>query len=214
MNMKSVLIISSLLLAMNIQAASSYKNYQYDNYVSVSHLHYVFNKVKESSTVSQKALARAFDYYKTHRYSKKLSPNFLAIADYTKSGFEKRLFIIDLHKGTCKRYLVAHGRKSGVRGGRVWHASNRAGSHKTPTGFFKIGSKEGITTRKKYNYLPLDGLEYKNRNAKKRQIILHTAAYVDGAGRSKGCFAIAPEAREQVFSQMKQALLFSYTGGD
>lgn len=212
MNVKSILLLSSLLFTLNIHAASSYRDYQYGSYVSVSHLHYVFNKVKKASNVSQKALAKAFDYYKTHRYSKKLSPNFLAIADYTKLGFEKRLFIIDLHKGTYKRYLVAHGKNSGARGDRVWDASNQAGSYKTPTGFFKVGAKEGITARKKYNYLPIDGLEWKNRNAKKREILLHTASYVEGAGRSKGCFAITPEDRFQVFSRMKQALLLSYTG--
>jgi len=212
MKIKSLLVPLSLLLSINLHATSSYRDMQYGNYVSVAHLHYVFNKVKQTSDVTQKALAKTFYYYEVNRYAKHLSPNYLAIADYTKFAFEKRLYIIDLHTGNVSNYMVAHGKNSGDKGGRVWSASNVAGSHKTPIGFFKIGYKEGITSQKKYNYLPLEGLEWKNRNAKQREIILHTADYVAYGGRSHGCFAIKPEDRWQVFSQMKRALLLSYTG--
>ena len=82
----------------------------------------------------------------------------------------------------------------------------------TPFGFFKIGAKEGITYKKKYKYLSVEGLEWKNRNAKQRDILLHTASYVAKAGRSYGCFAILPKDRWQVFSRLKTALLYSYTG--
>ncbi|HIP50827.1 MAG TPA: hypothetical protein EYG94_01965 [Campylobacterales bacterium] len=212
MKSKLILFTSLLFLSINAQASSYYKDFQYGNYVSVPHLHYVFNKVKNSSIVSQKALAKTFDYYEKNRYSKHLSPNFIAIADYTKFAFQKRLFIVDLHTGDVSKYLVAHGLNSGDRGDRVWNAGNREGSYKTPTGFFKVGHKEGITSKKRYKYLGLDGLEWKNRNAKQREIILHTAAYVGNAGRSHGCFAIAPEDRPAVFSRMKRALLLSYVG--
>jgi len=212
MKNKLILLSSLLFLSLNVQASSSYRDMQNGNYVSVAHLHYVFKKVKGSSNVSEKALAKTFDYYENNRYVKHLSPNYIAIADYTKLASQKRLYIINLHTGNVKSHLVAHGLNSGAKGGRVWRGSNRAGSYKTPTGFFKVGHKEGITTRKKYNYLSLDGLEWKNRNAKKREIILHTASYVSRAGRSHGCFAIQPKDRWQVFSRMKRALLFSYVG--
>jgi len=212
MKFKSLLVSSLLFLSINAEASSSYRDMQYGKYVSLSHLHYIFNKVKQSSNVSQKALAKTFDYYEHHRYKKHLSPNFLAIADYTKLAYQKRLFIIDLHTGKVEKYLVAHGVNSGARGGRVWSASNKDGSFKTPTGFFKIGAKEGITSRKRYHYLGVNGLEWKNRNAKKREIILHTAPYVSRAGRSHGCFAIQPKDRWRIFSKMKRALLLSYVG--
>ena len=212
MKSKLILFTSLLFLSLNAQASSSYKDMQHGNYVSVAHLHDIFNKVKRTSNVSEKALAKTFHYYEYNRYSKHLSPNYIAIADYTKFAAEKRLFIINLHTGEVKNHLVAHGLNSGAKGDRVWSAGNKAGSYKTPTGFFKVGYKEGITTRKKYNYLALDGLEWKNRNAKKREIILHTAGYVASAGRSHGCFAIQPKDRWQVFSRMKRALLFSYAG--
>jgi len=212
MKITSILFPLTLLFALNLQAASSYKDIQYGKYVSIAHLHYVFNKVKKTSNITQKALAKTFHYYEKNRYTKHLSPNFLAIADYTKSAFEKRLYIINLHTAKVNQYMVAHGVNSGGKGDRVWSASNEAGSYKTPTGFFKVGSQAGITTRKRYDYLSIDGLEWKNRNAKQREIILHTASYVASVGRSRGCFAIKPEDRWQVFSRMKRALLLSYTG--
>ena len=212
MKIKHLLFNALLFFSLSAEASSSYRDMQHGNYVSIAHLHYMFNKLKRTSNVSQKALAKTFHYYEKNRYSKHLSPNFIAIADYTKVALEKRLFIINLHTGKVTKYLVAHGKNSGAKGDRVWSAGNRAGSYKTPTGFFKVGYKEGITSRKKYNYLSLDGLEWKNRNAKKREIILHTASYVARAGRSHGCFAIEPKDRWQVFSRMKRALLFSYVG--
>lgn len=212
MKYKLILFISLLLFSLNTQASNSYKDMQHGQYVSTSHLHYVFNKVKRTSDVSQKALAKTFDYYENNRYTKYLSPNYIAIADYTKLASQKRLFIINLHTGEVRKHLVAHGLNSGAKGDRVWNAGNTAGSYKTPTGFFKVGHKEGITSKKRYNYLGLDGLEWKNRNAKKREIILHTAAYVGRSGRSHGCFAIQPEDKWQVFSRLKRALLFSYVG--
>lgn len=211
MKTKLILFSSLLFFSLSMEASTSYNNNKHRSYVSINHLHYVFNKVKKSSNVSEKALAKTFNYYESNRYSKHLSPNFIAIADYTKLASQKRLFIINLHTGEVKKYLVAHGINSGAKGDRVWNASNTAGSYQTPTGFFKVGHKAGVTS-KKYNYLGLDGLEWKNKNARKRQIILHTASYVGRAGRSHGCFAIKPEDRWQVFSRMKRALLFSFVG--
>jgi hypothetical protein len=134
------------------------------------------------------------------------------VADYTKVALHKRLYIVNLHTGEVSTYLVAHGVNSGKKYGRVIYASNTKGSFKTPTGFFKVGKQEGITTKKRYKYLSVDGLEWKNRNARKRQILLHTASYVARAGRSYGCFAIEPKDRYRVFSKLKTALLYSYTG--
>lgn len=211
MKTKHLFFSSLLFFSLNTQASTSYRDMQDRNYVSVSQLHYVFNHVKRISNVSQKALAKTFFYYENNRFSQRLSPYYLAIADYTKYASEKRLFIINLHTAQVTKYLVAHGKNSGARGDRVWSAGNAVGSYKTPTGFFKVGNKEG-TTSKRYQYLGIDGLEWKNRNAKQRDIILHTAPYVGRAGRSHGCFAIQPEDKWQVFSRVKNALLLSYVG--
>lgn len=208
--MKSIFLIFSILLfsTVNSSAKSTYGG----KHVSVSHLHKIFKQVKKSSDVSERALSKAFAYYERNRYQKHLSPNYMAIADYTKVAMHKRLYIINLHSGRVHAHLVAHGKNSGAKGGRVWRSSNKLGSHMTPFGFFKIGSKEGITVKKRYNYLSVEGLEHKNKNAKKRDILLHTANYVNWAGKSYGCFAIKPKDKYQVFSKLKKALLYSYTG--
>ena len=212
--MKLKIITTSLLILLSttLNAKSSYNDWHYGHYVSKSHLHYIFNKVKRTSNVSQKALAKTFNYYEHNRYNKHLSRDFIAIADYTKVSSAKRLYIINLHSGAVLRYLVAHGKNSGAKGGRVWRSSNVYGTNMTPYGFFRVGVKEGKTVQNRHEYLPIEGLEWKNRNAKKREILLHTASYVSWSGRSNGCFAILPQDRWQVFSRLKSALLYSYTG--
>jgi len=212
MKMKFIFVGMLILLSFQTHLYASYHYTNYGNYVSKAKLKHVFNSIKQKSNVSQMALAKAFYYYEKNRYAKRLSPDYLVIADYTKLATQKRLYVIDLHTATVRSYLVAHGRNSGAKGDRVWDASNVMGSYKTPTGFFKVGNKEGITATKGYDYIAVDGLEQKNRNAKRRDIILHTAWYVGTKGRSKGCFAIKPEDRWQVFSRVKNALLYSYAG--
>jgi len=207
--MKSIFLTLSLLLFLSsLSDATS----TYGHYVTKAHLHKIFTKVKRSSNVSQKALAKTFAYYEKNRYKKHLSPDYIAVADYTKPATQKRLYIVNLHTGKVRRFLLAHGVNSGSKGGRVWRSSNKKGSLMTPFGFFKIGAKEGITYKKRYKYLAVHGLEWKNRNAREREILLHTAWYVERLGRSYGCFAIRPEDRWAVFSRLKNALFYSYTG--
>ncbi|SFV65627.1 hypothetical protein MNB_SV-14-1288 [hydrothermal vent metagenome] len=207
---KLILLTFTLLLFTTCSIATS--TYYKNSYVTVSCLHRIFEKAKRNSDVSERALANAFAFYEKNRFQKRLSPHYLAIADYTKVALHKRLYIINLHTGEVSRYLVAHGINSGERYGRVVSPSNAKGSCKTPIGFFKVGLKEGITTKKRYNYLCVYGLEWKNRNARKRQILLHTAWYVAKGGRSYGCFAIDPKDRVEIFSKLKTALLYSYAG--
>jgi len=210
--MKSKFIIFSILLFLLLTITSSAKSTHYVDHVTVSHLHKIFNKIKKNSDVSERALSRTFKYYERNRYKKHLSSHYIAIADYTKTSMKKRLYIINLHSGKVECYLVAHGRNSGAKGGRVWRSSNKLGTYMTPFGFFKIGSKEGITVKKKYNYLSVEGLEEKNKSAKKRDILLHTANYVNWGGKSYGCFAIKPQDKYQIFPKLKKALFYSYTG--
>ncbi|MBU1667276.1 murein L,D-transpeptidase catalytic domain family protein [bacterium] len=214
--MKPIIIVLTVLLfiSTNCTAKSSYQSH----YVSVPHLHKVLNQVKRTSNVSQRALSKAFNYYEKNRYKKRLSPNYIAIADYTKTAMEKRLYIINLHSGVVNSHHVAHGKNSGAKGGRVWRSSNTKNTHMTPYGFFKVGVQEGTTYKKKYKYLSIKGLEQSNKKVGEptrkggRDILLHTANYVNWAGRSYGCFAIKPQDKWTVFSRLKTALLYSYTG--
>jgi len=208
--MKIICIIFSILLFSTTDCFA--KSTYIGHYVTIPHLHKIYNEVKQKSNVSQRALSRAFKFYERNCYKKQLSTKYIAIADYTKTAMKKRLYIINLHSGRVYRYLVAHGRNSGAKGGRVWRSSNKIGSYMTPFGFFKIGSKEGITVKKKYKYLSVEGLEEKNKNVKKRDILMHTANYVEWGGKSYGCFAIRPQDKDEIFSKLKTAMLYSYTG--
>ncbi len=196
-----------------IEARSSY-----NKYYSIHHLNTIERRVNAHSTVNKKALREAFRYYKKNRYKQRLSKRYLAIADYTKVAQRKRLYIIDLRNGKIYQYQVAHGKNSGAKGGRVWRSSNRLNSHMTPYGFFKVGSREGITGRKRYKYLPIRGLQRSNKKVGLpsrfggRDVIVHTASYVNSGGRSYGCFAIRPQDKKVVFKRLKTALLYSYTG--
>lgn len=214
--MKTIIILLTILLFSTTQCSA--KNSYKSRYVSVSHLHKILKKVKQTSNVSQRALNRAFKYYEKNRYKKRLSPDYIAIADYTKVAMEKRLYIINLRSGEVDGHRVAHGKNSGARGGRVWRSSNTRHTYMTPYGFFKVGVDEGITTKKRYDYLSVEGLEKINRKVGEsprnggRDILLHTAKYVNWGGRSYGCFAIAPQDKKLVFNRLKRALLYSYTG--
>ena len=213
--MRYILIIFLFFLSTNIIAKT---NYPRDKYYSNWHLNRVYKKVLKSSDVNKKALKRAFAYYKEYKVKKRLSKEYLAIADYTKVFNSKRLYIIRLSDGKVFQYKLAHGKRSGARGGRVWRSSNKKNSLMTPYGFFKVGSKEGLTFKKRYSYLPIIGLEWKNRKVGLspkdggRDIVVHTANYVNYGGRSLGCFAIRPKDKKEVFKKLKSALLYSYTG--
>ena len=217
--MKTILkpfILSFLLIVLftlSLEARTNY-NKSYSNW----HLTKIQKKVSLNSNVSKKALSNAFRFYKKNRYKQNLSKRYLAIADYTKRSTEKRLYIIDLKNARVYRHHVAHGKKSGAKGGRVWRSSNRLNSHMTPYGFFKVGSREGITGRKRYKYLSIKGLQRSNKKVGLptrfggRDVVVHTAGYVNYGGRSYGCFAIKPKEKWAVFKRLKQALLYSYTG--
>ncbi|SFV63926.1 hypothetical protein MNB_SV-12-2066 [hydrothermal vent metagenome] len=178
----------------------------------------IYKKVLKKSNINRRALKNAFSFYKKNRNKKALSSKYLAIADYTKSARSKRLYIINLRNGTVYKHKVAHGKRSGTIGGKVRRSSNRRSTNMTPYGFFKVGSREGRTKKRGYRYLTVKGLQRSNRKVGYpsrmggRDIVVHPAKYVNFGGRSHGCFAICPQDRYRVFSKLKKALLYSYTG--
>jgi len=182
------------------------------------HLQQIYRKVAKKSNINKRALSKAFSYYIKNKRKKGLSSKYLAIADYTKTARHKRLYIIDLKNGRIYRHKIAHGKRSGVIGGKVKRSSNRRGSYMTPYGFFKIGSHVGKTKKKHYCYLTVKGLQKSNRKVgyplRKggRDVIIHPASYVNRGGRSHGCFAIQPKGMWGVFKRLKNTLFYSYTG--
>ena len=184
----------------------------------VKKLNKVYKKVAKKTNINKKALRRAFSYYKKNKSRKALSSKYLAIADYTKTAKSKRLFIINLKNASVYKHQVAHGKYSGNVGGRVKRSSNRRNSKMTPYGFFKVGRRVGRTKKRGYKYLTVKGLTRSNRKvgypsrAGGRDVVIHPAKYVKTGGRSYGCFAIRPRERSRIFSKLKSALLYSYTG--
>ena len=178
----------------------------------------VFDKVAASGKVERKALVRAFKYYQENKKTSGLAQTHIAIADYTKLATTKRLHIINLRTAAVTSVQVAHGRKSGPIGGRVTSTSNANGSHQTTKGFYRVGTREGRTTKKGLPYLPVQGLESGNRlvglppRKGGRDIIIHTAGYVASGGRSLGCFSIRPQDKRLVFNKLKGVLFYSYVG--
>ena len=185
---------------------------------SKRHLQKIYKKVAKKSNINKSALRKAFSYYRKNRRKKSLSRKYLAIADYTKTAKQKRLYIINLKNGKVYRHKIAHGKRSGRIGGKVRRSSNRAGTYMTPYGFFKVGSCVGKTKKKHYRYLSVKGLQWSNRkvgySSRKggRDVIVHPAKYVKSGGRSHGCFAIQRRDMWVVFKRLKSALLYSYTG--
>ncbi len=206
---KLLLIILFISIFTEISVAKAY---------SKTHLEKIYKKVSKKSNINKRALKKAFSYYIKNRRKKSLSTKYLAIADYTKTARQKRLYIINLKNGQIYRHKIAHGKRSGAIGGRVKRSSNRRGSYMTPYGFFKIGSHIGKTKKKHYRYLSVKGLQWSNRKVgyptRKggRDVVVHPAKYVRSGGRSHGCFSIEKKDMWVVFKRLKNTLFYSYTG--
>jgi len=160
----------------------------------------------------------AFNGY--YQYSKNgviENKDVLTIIDFDKTSDQKRFFIIDVtaHKILFNSY-VAHGQKTGELEAQAF--SNRENSHQSSLGFYLTDNtyfgKHGLSLR-------LDGLtKGMNDNARKRNIVVHSADYVseeyikknNRLGRSWGCPALPKEGYEEVIELIKdRSLLFVYS---
>lgn len=136
--------------------------------------------------------------------------NFWAVVDFNQPSSVERFYIFNLKEGTCKSFLVAHGKNSGGKFADVF--SNEVGSNCSSLGIYKtLHTYEG----KHGNSLKISGLEDTNSNAEKRSVVIHKADYVvpnfNGtgyAGRSEGCFVFNPEDIEEVIDCLKDGSYF------
>lgn len=153
--------------------------------------------------------------YKKHGLIK--NKNVLTIIDFDKSSDKERFFIVDMEKHEILlKSLVAHGQKTGELEAESF--SNREESHQSSLGFYLTDNtyfgKHGLSLR-------LDGLtKGLNDNARKRNIVVHSADYVseefikknNRLGRSWGCPALPAEGYEDVIELIKdRSLLFVYS---
>jgi hypothetical protein len=167
---------------------------------------------------------RAYDYamvgYKKLRSKGAIhNTKILSIIDFTLPSDKKRLFVLDLdHSKLLFATYVAHGKNSGLE--KALYFSNEPESNKSSVGFY--------TTKLSYSgthgySLRLDGEEAGyNDNAEKRDIVVHSADYVDEAvakqqgriGRSLGCPALSPKINKQIIDKIKNGTCLFVYGQD
>jgi hypothetical protein len=167
------------------------------------------------SSENRKAYETAIEFFNQNQALIK-NKTYVAVIDYTRPSFVKRLFIYDVQSATAVRYLVAHGKGSGFIFARDF--SNEVNSNKSSKGFFITGE---IFIGEHGPSLTLRGLqEGLNDNAFKRDIIIHGAGYVSWSsiivnlgrlGRSLGCPSVAQDKINEVIDKLKGgALVYIY----
>lgn len=146
----------------------------------------------------------------------RVSPDRLAVIDYTRPSLEQRLWVFSLAGPTLLALeWVAHGRGSGANLARAF--SNRPGTAMSSVGAFV--ARETYHGANGFS-LRLDGLEPGfNDRARERAIVMHGADYVNPAlaraqgrlGRSLGCPALRPAAARQVVEWLQDGgFVFAY----
>jgi hypothetical protein len=140
----------------------------------------------------------------------------LSILDFSQSANTPRFYLIDmLKKKLIKKTLVSHGKNSGKE--FAFCFSNELNSQKSALGFFLTSE----TYLGKHGYsLRMEGLEKNiNDNARKRDIVVHGAAYVNPCyikkqgfiGRSHGCPALPYSISKSIIDKIKEcSCLFIY----
>lgn len=156
----------------------------------------------------------AFDYaWKGYEYllaHNKISRQvYLTICDFSQRSSQKRMYIIDVEKGQLvKNTWVAHGKNSGSDFATKF--SNTPESLQSSLGFYVTGDtyigEHGLSLR-------VHGMEPGfNDKAYERSIVVHGAAYVDGAraragvfmGRSFGCPAVPQNESNSIINLIKK----------
>jgi hypothetical protein len=156
-------------------------------------------------------------FYKLKTTGKLQNDSILSVIDFSLPSSRKRLFLINLTKGSLLfNTLVSHGKKSGRETATSF--SNQFNSYKSSLGFYITGSpytgKHGCSLR-------LEGEEKGiNDNAFNRGIVMHSAAYVNEQvissqgyiGRSEGCPAIPQAVHKMIIEKIKNgSCLYIYS---
>ncbi len=173
--------------------------------------------------VSDKGISQACRAVSEYRKNNphEAAPQYLAIVDYTKPSFLKRMVIINMSNGSKNYYRIAHAAKSGSLFARNF--SNTEGSNMSSLGLYKTGNAymgdHGLAMR-------LHGLDsLRNNNAFVRDIVLHSAEYVSvpiiieniltcngpRIGRSNGCLVVAPSTIREVVDKLSRGgFIYAY----
>ncbi len=144
----------------------------------------------------------------------------IAIADFSLPSSRLRFHLVDLHDGTTRSLLVAHGIGSDPEhSGMLQRFSNEVDSEATCEGAFLAANyyvgKHQLSQR-------LIGLDTTNDNALDRAIVIHGAWYSNAdmiakhgkLGRSQGCFAVGEGDLEKTFSLLGEGRMIYAAGAD
>jgi hypothetical protein len=166
----------------------------------------------EAAGLSREAFRYAWYGFQEAEFSKPV----LAIADFSQSSRNKRLYVIDFSTNQVMlNTYVAHGRNSGQEFANKF--SNANSSYQSSLGFYRAlntyQGKHGLSLR-------LQGLEkHINDQALARAIVMHGADYVSEdfirqtgrLGRSLGCPAVSQAEHESLIKLLRDgAGLFLY----
>ncbi|NTW70295.1 MAG: murein L,D-transpeptidase catalytic domain family protein [Chlorobiaceae bacterium] len=140
------------------------------------------------------------------------NPHYLAVVDYSKPSYLKRMALVELKTGKQTFYRIAHGKNSGEL--YAVRFSDTPESNRSSLGLFRVletySGEHGKAMR-------LEGLEQAlNGNAFIRDIVLHSAGYVSlftivenlvtfngpRIGRSNGCFVVATGDIDEVAEKL------------
>lgn len=140
-------------------------------------------------------------YLKANRFK---NSSYATVIDFSQHSSKRRLYLFDLKAGTVARHNVAHGKNSDKNNdGYADSFSNTPSSLQSSLGAYLTAE----TYRGSHGLsMYLDGQESSNSKARKRAIVVHSAAYVsDGkrAGRSWGCPALDPTVYKAIIDKIK-----------
>lgn len=170
----------------------------------------------EANTLDMNVLKLSLTAYAKAVKEGLVNKQILTIIDYSKPSTERRLWVIDLHRGTVLyNTWVAHGKNSGNVYATAF--SNQPGSLKSSFGVFRT---ENTYMGDNGYSLRISGLEHGiNDNAERRDIVFHGAWYVgpdivsqNGTlGRSWGCPAVEKNLAKPIIDTIKDnTLVFAY----
>lgn len=166
-----------------------------------------------ATRASPEALARARQHLNTTVGPDRTAIAGLAVVDFSRPAWHRRLALYDEDGDLVGTFLVAHARESGdyVMASRF---SNENGSNQSSLGLYRVlGAYEGQHGRA----LRLEGLDPGlNDRAFERDIVVHGADYVSfgsildnllqgkgpGVGRSLGCPAVSRNAIDPVIETL------------
>lgn len=142
--------------------------------------------------------------------------NYLTVIDFSRTSAARRFWVINMSDGSVFATHTAHGIGSDPVGTGFARAhSNILGSEMTSLGYFLVSE---VYTGRHGKSLRLDGLSKSNNNARLRDIVIHSAKYVDGSnkikGRSWGCPALSASAMKRVLPQIANGSLLYAGRGD